>query len=301
MFARGVELGKDLAKEAWMKVGFVGLGLMGSPMAMHLVRAGLEVAVYNRTASSTEPHRQAGARVCKSLGELGSICEIVMICVSDTPDVEQVIFSPGSLADSMRPDSLIVDHSTISPTASREFAERLAGKQIGFVDAPVSGGTTGAEKGELVVMLGGARGEVERARGVIAHYAANIVHVGPVGQGQLMKCCNQLVTGLHVLALAEGFCFAQGLGLKPAVAHEVVSSGAGSSFIWNNWGALLAEGDLSPGFKIKLHRKDLKLVKEECARVGLELPGLNLVLGLYEKALEKGLGELGDQALGRVL
>lgn len=284
-----------------MKVGFVGLGLMGSPMAMHLVRAGLDVAVYNRTASRTEPHREAGAKVCNSLGELGRLCEIVLICVSDTPDVEEAIFSPHALADSMRAGSLIVDHSTISPTASRTFAERLAEKGIGFVDAPVSGGTAGAEAGKLVVMVGGAEEEVERARGVIAHYAANIVHVGPLGQGQLVKCCNQLVTGLHVLALAEGFRFAQELGLKPATAHEVIASGAGSSFIWNNWGALLKEGDLSPGFKIKLHCKDLKLVKEECARVGLELPGLDLVLGLYEKALEKGLGELGDQALGRVL
>jgi len=284
-----------------MKVGFAGLGLMGSPMAMHLVRAGLDVAVYNRTASRTEPHRKAGAQVCNSLGELGSLCEIVLICVSDTPDVEQVIFSPGALADTMSTGSLIVDHSTISPTASRAFAGRLAGKRIGFLDAPVSGGTAGAEKGKLVVMVGGAEQDLERARDVIARYASNIVHLGPVGQGQLMKCCNQLVTGLHVLALAEGFRFAQQLGLKPAAAHEVISSGAGSSFIWNTWGALLAEGDLSPGFKIKLHRKDLKLVKEECARAGLELPGLNLVLGLYEKALEKGLGELGDQALGRVL
>ena len=284
-----------------MKVGFVGLGLMGSPMAMHLVRAGLDVAVYNRTASRTEPHRKAGAQVCNSLGELGSLCEIVLICVSDTPDVEQVIFLPGALADTMSAGSLIVDHSTISPTASHSFAERLAGKRIGFLDAPVSGGTAGAEKGKLVVMVGGAEQDLERARDVIVRYAANIVHLGPVGQGQLMKCCNQLVTGLHVLALAEGFRFAQQLGLKPAAAHEVISSGAGSSFIWNTWGALLKEGDLSPGFKIKLHRKDLKLVKEECARMGLELPGLNLVLSLYEKALEKGLGELGDQALGRVL
>lgn len=284
-----------------MKVGFVGLGLMGSPMAMHLVRAGLDVAVFNRTAPRTESHRKAGAVVCNSLGELGRLCEIVLICVSDTPDVEEVIFSPHALADSMSEGSLIVDHSTISPTASRAFAGRLADRGIGFLDAPVSGGTTGAEKGKLVVMIGGPEQEVERARDVIAHYAANIVHVGPVGQGQLMKCCNQLVTGLHVLALAEGFHFARELGLKPATAHEVIASGAGSSFIWDNWGALLKEGDLSPGFRIRLHRKDLKLVKEECARVGLELPGLNLVLELYEKALEKGLGELGDQALGRVL
>jgi len=125
--------------------------------------------------------------------------------------------------------------------------------------------------------------------------------MGPAGQGQLMKCCNQLVTGIHVLAVAEGFRFAEEAGLKPADAHSVVSGGAGQSFIWDKWGALLLEGDLSPGFKIKLHRKDLLLVRAECERVGLKLPGLELLLELYGKALDKGFGELGDQALGKML
>jgi 3-hydroxyisobutyrate dehydrogenase len=279
----------------------VGLGLMGGPMALHLVKAGLDVAVYNRTPGRAEAHREAGARVCRDLGELGAQSDLVLVCVSDTPDVESVLFSPGALADSLKEGSLVVDHSTISPTATAEFARRLAAKGIRFCDAPVTGGTKGAVEGRLVVMVGGGSEDVERARPVISHYASRVVHMGPPGQGQLMKCCNQLVAGLHVLALVEGFRFAWEMGLKPAEAHDVIGSGAAGSFIWNHWGALLMEGDLSPGFKIRLHRKDLYLVREECARRGFEMPGLNLLLQLYDRAVEKGLGELGDQALGRVL
>ena len=284
-----------------MQVGFVGLGLMGGPMALHLIRAGLAVSVYNRTPSRAAEHRQAGAVVCRDLAELGQSCELVLICVSDTPDVEEVIFSPGGLAGALRPGGLVVDHSTISPTASRDIARRLEEREIGFVDAPVSGGTSGAREGRLVVMAGGREEDLERARPVISHYSSKLVHVGPAGQGQLMKCCNQLVAGLHVLALAEGFRFAEELGLKPATAHEVIGSGAAGSFIWNHWGAFLLEGDLSPGFRIRLHRKDLELVAGECRNRGLKLPGLELLRELYGKAVEKGLGELGDQALGKVL
>jgi 3-hydroxyisobutyrate dehydrogenase-like beta-hydroxyacid dehydrogenase len=284
-----------------MKVGFVGLGLMGSPIAMHLIQAGLEVSVYNRTAAKTEPHRRAGAFVTRSLEELGKRCGVVFICVSDTPDVEEVIFSAEGLVSEMAPGALIVDHSTISPSASRDMAERLAGQGIGFVDAPVSGGTKGAVEGRLVVMMGGSDRDIERIRPLISHYTAKAVHVGPVGSGQLMKCCNQLVTGHHVLALAEGFRFAESLGLDPALVYEVIGSGAGQSFIWNNWGERLKEGDLSPGFRISLHRKDIYLVREECTRLGIELPGLRLLVELYDRAVERGFGELGDQALIKVL
>ena len=284
-----------------MKIGFVGLGLMGAPLALRLVKAGLDVAVYNRTASRTEELRAAGAKVCLSPAELGARCELVLVCVSDTPDVEAVIFGPGGIAEGIRRGGLIVDHSTISPTASREIADKLGRQGIGFVDAPVSGGTTGAAEGTLTVMAGGEAEQVERARPVVMHYASRLVHVGPSGQGQLMKLCNQLVAGLHVLALAEGIRFAEEAGLKPKTAQEVIGSGAASSFIWNKWGALLVDGDLSPGFRIRLHRKDLRLVKEECDRLEFKLPGLELLLELYGRAIEKGLGELGDQALGKVL
>jgi len=289
----------DLEKP--QKIGFLGLGLMGGPMALRLVRAGLPVAVFNRTASRAEVHRAEGAEVCTSPAELAERCGLVLVCVSDTPDVEEVIFGPHGLGLGLAEGSLIVDHSTISPTASREFAGKLAGQGIGFVDAPVTGGTSGAAQGTLVVMAGGDDALVERARPVISRYASRIEHVGPVGQGQLLKLCNQLVAGLHVLALAEGFRFAEEVGLKPKTAHEIIGAGAAASFIWNKWGALLVERDLSPGFKIRLHRKDLRLVKEECDRLGLKLPGLELLVELYGRAMEKGLGELGDQALGRVL
>ncbi len=283
------------------QVGFAGLGLMGGPMAMRLIRAGLDVAVCNRTPARAGQHLQAGAQLCSTPAELAGKCGLILLCVSDTPDVEEVIFGPSGLIEGAAESSLIVDHSTISPSATREIAEKLRQQGVGFVDAPVSGGTSGAADGTLMVMAGGEAGHVERLRPVAEHYSSNLVHIGPAGQGQLMKCCNQLVAGLHVLALAEGFRFAQEAGLKPAAAHRVLGDGAAGSFVWDKWGAMLLEGDLSPGFRIKLHRKDLLLVRQECERVGLELPGLKLLLELYEKAVDRGLGELGDQALGKVL
>jgi len=284
-----------------MEVGFVGLGLMGSPMAMHLIKAGLQVAVYNRSPDKAEPHGEAGAVVCESPAELGRRCRVAIICVSDTKAVESVIFSSSGLAEALTPGALIVDHSTISPTATREIARRLGELGIGFLDAPVSGGTKGAVEGTLVAMVGGETADVQRVRSIIEKYAPKIVHVGAVGQGQLIKLCNNLVGSLHVLALAEGFYFARKLGLDLELTHEVIASGAASSFIWKNWGGRLVEGDLSPGFKISLHHKDVQLVLDECRRVGLKLPGLELAADMYEKALSLGLGELGDQAMVQVL
>jgi len=205
-----------------MRVGFVGLGLMGSPMAMHLIKAGLEVALYNRSAEKAGPHAAAGAVVCGTPADLGGRCSVVLICVSDTEAVESVIFFAEGLAETM-------------------------------------------------------------------------------ARGQLIKLCNNLVGSLHVLALAEGFHFAKELGLDLKLTHQVIASGAAGSFIWENWGGKLVEGDLGPGFKIALHRKDIRLVLDECQRVGLELPGLQLAAKMYDKALDMGLGELGDQAMVRVL
>lgn len=284
-----------------MKTGFAGLGLMGASMAGHLVRAGLKVAVYNRTREKSLPLESAGAEVCGSPAELGGCCDVVMLCVSDTPDVRQVILGEDGLARTMSPGGLIVDHSTISPTVSREIAVELERKGIAFVDAPVSGGTSGAAEGTLVSMMGGRAEDVERARQVARHYTSKTVHVGPVGNGQLMKCCNQVVTGLHVLALAEGFRFARGLGLDEKTAWEVLDSGAATSFIWRKWGGLLKDGDLRPGFKIGLHLKDLRLALLECERAGVDLPGLQLAAQQFSRAVELGLGELGDQALVKVL
>ncbi len=142
-----------------MRVGFLGLGLMGSPMAMHLIKAGLEVAVYNRSAEKAKPHEAAGAVACKTPAELGRSCRVALICVSDTEAVESVIFSSGGLAETLPPGSLIVDHSTISPTATVEIARRLGEQEIRFVDAPVTGGTTGAQEGKLVAMVGGETGD----------------------------------------------------------------------------------------------------------------------------------------------
>jgi 3-hydroxyisobutyrate dehydrogenase len=274
---------------------------MGDPMALHLIRAGLDVAVYNRTPGRADRHREAGAAVCSTPAELAARSDIVLICVSDTPDVEEVLFGPEGVVQGAKEGTLVVDHSTISPSATREFAEKMRQKKLCFVDAPISGGTSGAAEGTLMIMAGGEKDHVERLRPVAAHYSSRLIHMGPAGQGQLMKCCNQLVAGIHVLAVAEGFRFAEEAGLKPADAHRVISGGAAQSFIWDKWGALLLDRDLSPGFKIKLHRKDLLLVRDECERVGLKLPGLELLLELYGKAVDKGFGDLGDQALGKLL
>jgi 3-hydroxyisobutyrate dehydrogenase-like beta-hydroxyacid dehydrogenase len=284
-----------------MKVGFVGMGIMGSPMSQNLLRAGHEVMVWNRTPARCEAARAAGAGVARKLSELGAFAEVLCLCVSDTPDVEAVLFGDEGLAESLREGQVVVDLSTISPTATEEFAEMLAAQGAAMLDAPVSGGEAGAVQGTLTIMVGGEAEVLERVRPVLEAMGKKIVHCGGHGAGQRVKAVNQVICALNILALSEGLAFAQQAGLEVATVLDAVSSGAAGSWMLSNLGPKVVAGDWAPGFMIRLQAKDLRIALEEMQEAGAPCEGTTLTARLFAEAAEQGLGDEGTQALIKLL
>ncbi|MBN2376778.1 MAG: NAD(P)-dependent oxidoreductase [Sedimentisphaerales bacterium] len=285
-----------------MRIGYVGIGIMGRPMAANLIKAGHELFVYNRTARKCQPLVEAGARLMDDPAAVAAEVEVVFINVPDTPDVEKVIFSKRGIFGAARADLTVIDNSTISPAATREFAERLKSeKQVDYLDAPVSGGDIGAQKGTLAIMVGGEVEVFEKYRALFEVLGSKIVHVGPVGMGQTCKLCNQLFCALHMLACSEGISLAKKAGLDPAVMVEVVSSGAGGSWALSNLGPKIVEGDFAPGFMVDLLAKDLRLLMELSGESGSSLPGAALAGQFFTAAQTQGFGREGTQALAKII
>jgi 3-hydroxyisobutyrate dehydrogenase len=282
-----------------MKVGFIGLGIMGGPMARHLHRAGLLAAVYNRTRSRAEPFGKMGVHVAESPADLARRVDVVIEMVSDAPDVEQVLFGAGGVVEGARPGLVVVDMSTNSPDWARKFAERLAERGIDFLDAPVTGGQKGAEEGTLTVMVGGREDLFQRLLPVFKAFAKEVIYAGPVGYGQAMKLVNQVVISLNTIAMVEGLRLAEALGLDVEKVARLLTVGAARSGSIELYLPKLLKGDLSPGFKAAHLKKDLAYAMEIANRKGLSLPASALALELYKRMVEKGLGELGIHALGK--
>jgi 3-hydroxyisobutyrate dehydrogenase len=284
-----------------MKIGYIGIGIMGLPMAGNLLKAGHSLYVHNRTSSKCDPLAARGATVCASAAEVAGNSEVVFINVPDTPDVEQVIFGSNGIIQSARLGLVVVDNSTISPSATRQFAERLKDMGVEYLDAPVSGGDVGARKGTLAMMVGGDEQVFQKCLPLLDTLGSKIVRVGPVGAGQTTKACNQLFCALHMLACCEGIALAKKAGLDPAVMVNVVSSGAGGSWALANLGPKIVADDLDPGFMIDLLCKDLRLATELAQEAELSLSGIDLAQRLFNKAQAEGFGRLGTQALTRVV
>jgi len=280
-----------------MKVGFVGLGIMGKPMALHLLEAGFPLTVYNRTASKCRPLAEAGAVVANSPAEVARRSEATIIIVNDTPDVESVLFGPDGAAEGLGAGKVVIDMSTVSPDATQRWAEQLRQMGVEMLDAPVSGGERGAQQGTLTIMVGGNRQTFERCLPLLEAMGKNIVWVGPNGSGQRVKLVNQLLCGIHVVAMDEALTFAREAGLDLSRTLQVVSSGAAGSWILSNLGPKVVAGEYHPGFKIKLQQKDLRLARESVEKLGLELPGLEHAYQQLTKAVKQGLGELGTEGL----
>jgi len=280
-----------------LKIGFAGLGIMGAPMAANLSKAGFPLAVWNRTRSRTEPLAALGAAVCGSPRELAARSDVVVTMVSDTPDVEAVLFGAEGAAAGLRPGSVVIDMSTISPRATVDFAQRLAAIPAYMLDAPVSGGEAGAKAGTLSIMAGGEPEVYERCLPVLRAMGRNIVYAGPSGSGQKTKLVNQVVASLNLLAAVEGLRLAKAAGLDAEKTLEAVGAGAAGSWMLANLGPKIALGDTRPGFFIRLHQKDLRLAKEFFEENRLAGPGTELTYRLFTEAVEKGLGELGNQGL----
>lgn len=283
------------------RIGFVGLGIMGAGMAANLIDRGHDVVVWNRTASRMEPLVEAGATTADSPAEVGRLCPIVMICVSDTPDVDAVLHADGGLLAGVSVGSLVVDHSTISPRATIGFAEEVADLGGTWIDAPVSGGSEGAARGTLSIMVGGSEDDVERARPYMEAFGTTITHVGSVGSGQQVKIVNQILVVVNQLAVSEALLFAQAAGLDLEATLDAVKGGAAGSWMLANRGPQMIERDWRPGFTIDLQQKDLRLALEAADTVGSPIPGTALVFQLYRALQNEGLGGDGNHALVKAL
>lgn len=281
------------------ELGFIGLGIMGSGMANNLVRAGHSLTVWNRSPERTTD--VPGAEVAVEAGVLAEAADIVFLCVSDTPDVDEICFGDGGVVERMG-GGILVDHSTISPIATREFAEHAAELGVSWIDAPVSGGSEGARDGTLAVMVGGDPSALESVRGFIDAYAASIVHIGEApGSGQMAKMVNQALVVINQLAASEALLLADAAGLDLETTLEAVGGGAGGSWMLSNRGPQMIKRDWAPGFTIDLQQKDLRLVLETADELGVPLPGTALVFQLYRALQAQGLGGEGNHALVKAL
>jgi 2-hydroxy-3-oxopropionate reductase len=283
------------------RVGFVGLGIMGAGMAGNLVRAGFDVVVYNRTAARTEPLVAAGAEAADSPRAVAERCGVVICCVSDTPDVEQVLFGPDGIAEGVEKGSLVVDSSTVSPEATRGWAAQLADRGVGFLDAPVSGGSEGAAKGTLSIMVGGEDAQVERARPYLEAMGTTITHVGGVGAGQTCKLVNQILVVVSMLGVAEALVFAKAGGLDLEKTIAAVEGGAAGSWMLANRGPQVIRDDWRPGFTIDLQQKDLRLVLDAADQLGVPTIATSTIFHLYRVLQRDGLGSEGNHALVKAL
>jgi 2-hydroxy-3-oxopropionate reductase len=282
-------------------VGFIGLGIMGRPMAGHLLKAGHPLIVFNRTRARAEELAAAGARVAESPAEVARAAEVIIVMVTDSPDVEAVVAGPGGILEGVRRGSVVVDMSTIAPDIERRLAERLRAGGADLVDAPVSGGDVGARNATLAIMMGGEPEAIARVRPVLERLGKSLTHCGPVGSGQLTKLCNQILVGVNMLAVSEAILFARRNGLDPEVMIRAVEGGAAGSWQLSNLGPKVLKRDFAPAFMVDLMQKDLRLVMEAAGAAAAPLPATSLVRQLFASAQAHGEGRQGTQIMARVL
>jgi 3-hydroxyisobutyrate dehydrogenase len=278
-----------------MHIGFIGLGIMGKPMAMNLLKAGFTLIVYNRTAGKCGPLVDAGASAVSSPREAAESSDVVVTIVSDTPDVEAVLFGEKGIWHGLKGGQVLIDMSSISPAETQRYAARLRGRNVEMLDAPVTGGEKGAIDGTLAIMVGGKRETFDTCLPIFQAMGKTIVYAGESGSGQKTKLVNQLLCAQHIVAMADGLRFARQSGLDMETTLKVVSSGAAGSWMLSNLAPRILQNDFAPGFTIKLQQKDLRLVHEALQEMGGTYPATDLAYTLFTEAVAKGLGELGTQ------
>lgn len=279
-----------------MSVAFVGLGTMGRPMAERLVRAGEHVTCHR----VKEPSRyliELGAKEAASAAEAVADAEFVVLMLPDTPQVEDVLFGEGGVAAALKPGSVLIDMSSISPVATREFAAKVEQAGAHYLDAPVSGGEIGAREGTLSIMVGGAEDVFERALPLLQKMGKNITHVGAAGSGQVCKVANQIIVGLTIEAVAEAFVLAKQAGADLSKVRSALLGGFAQSRILEVHGQRMIEGTFKPGFTLKLHRKDLNLATDAARSLQIALPNTAATAQLMNAALAQGLGDKDHSAL----
>jgi 2-hydroxy-3-oxopropionate reductase len=284
-----------------MKIGFIGTGIMGRPMALNLIKAGHQLYTWGRRFDTVEPLLVAGATGKGTPAEVAAEAEITITMVANTTDVEQVVMGERGLMHGARPGSVIVNMSTISPSAARRMADQLAPRGIHVLDAPVSGGQAGATQGTLSIMVGGEADVFARVRPLFEILGENIVHVGGHGAGQVVKACNQVVISLTMEGVAEAILLARNNGVDPAKMREALMGGYANSKILEVHGQRMLEGNYKAGFKVKLHHKDMGIVMDNAREHHTPLPGAELVAKQIASLMEAGEGELDSTALMKAL
>ncbi len=279
------------------KIGFIGLGIMGKPMALNLIKAGFELVVYNRTSSKTDELVEQGAVAVLSPKEVAENSDIIITIVSDTPDVKDVILGEQGVIQGVKAGSVVIDMSTISPSVTKEIAAKLKEKNVDMLDAPVSGGDTGAINGTLAIMVGGEKSVLEKCMPVFNAMGKTITHTGTNGMGQVVKLCNQILVSVTNMAVSEAVLFAQKSGVDPHTMIEATKGGAAGSWQLANLGPKMVDEDFAPGFMIDLQQKDLRLVLEAASQINLPLPALSFVHQMYTSNQANGEGKEGTQAL----
>ncbi len=282
------------------QLAFLGMGVMGLPMATNLAKEGFPLKIWNRT-----PHKpgvvvaqEAGAVVAGTIAEAVQAADIIFTCLGDVPDVESVLFDAEGVAASASPQSLIVDFSTIGRNAALGIAQQLRAMSLRFMDAPISGGDIGAQQGTLTIMVGGNETDLDAVRPYLAVMGNNIIHCGPVGSGQAVKLCNQVLAAIHMVGLCEAITLAQQQGIDPALMVQVCSTGAAGSWALSQLGPKIIADDLEPGFMVKHILKDLRLVQETLSTDSL--PGTDLAQQQFQQVSQLPDGDRqGTQAMIR--
>ena len=281
-------------------VGFIGLGIMGLPMARNLLKAGYQVVVYNRTSSKAQELAKEGAQAVSSPRQVAEACQAIITMVTDSPDVEAVVLGPDGALEGIQKDAVLIDMSTISPSVTRAIAEQFKEKGVHMLDAPVSGGSWGAIEGTLSIMVGGEKAIFDWCLPVFQAMGKNIVHVGVSGMGQTTKLVNQVLVVGNMNALAEAMVFAAASGANLEATIEAVKGGAAGSWQLQNLGPRLIKGDFAPGFMVRLQQKDLRLILEAAREMHLTLPATGLIHQLFASLEAYGEGDEGTQALVKV-
>jgi len=279
------------------ELGFIGLGIMGKPMASHLVKAGHTVHVCDLVEESVKHLCSLGGKACRCCREIAQKSDIIFIMVPDTPDVEVALFGAEGVAEGLKPGSIVVDMSSISPIATKEFAKRLAATGVKMLDAPVSGGQVGAENATLSIMVGGPLDVFNQIKPYFELMGKNIVHIGDHGDGQTCKVANQIVVALTIEAVAEALLFASKAGADPAKVRAALLGGFAQSRILELHGERMIKHNFNPGFRIRLHQKDLNLALEAARSMGLSLPNTALAQELFNAVAAQGGSDLDHSAM----
>lgn len=280
-----------------MKIGYIGLGIMGKSMARNILKAGFEMIVHNRSQGAVQELVSEGARAANSPAQVAEQVDVVITNLPDSPDVEKVALGPGGVIESARPGLIFIDHSTIKPASARHISEVLGQKGVLCLDAPVSGGDIGARQGTLTIMVGGPREALEKVMPVLLAEGKTITHIGAAGTGQIAKAANQIMVAAQMVAMAELLIFSQKAGADPVKVVEAIRGGAAQCWTLDVKPPRLFQGNRQPGFKAYMQAKDLNIIIETAREYGIPLPSAALDAQLYNAMLQQGLGELDNSGV----